>query len=193
LARQERAHFDSQVCADCSTVLERVPLNSAGRRGPSSKVLNETFRMCSASPGLFANHLVLDRLADQEHAMDWDDHTVWYHGSPIHLSVLHLGSTITQDRNLARIFSHKPTLVSQDVDDDGRVVLKHTGTQSGFLYQITEALQPDDVYEHPETTLGPGQEWLTRRELCVKLLEPTQIREDEILSDAEVAELKRRH
>lgn len=125
--------------------------------------------------------------------MDWDDHKVWYHGSPLRLSILRPGSTITQDRDLARIFSHKPTLVSQDVDDDGQPILKHTGTQSGYLYQITEALQPDDVYPHPETTLGPGQEWLTQRELCMKLLEPTQIREHEILTEAEIAELKRRH
>ena len=57
----------------------------------------------------------------------WDYAQPWYHGSPLELRVLREGSTITQDRHLATVFSHKPTVVS--MEDDGR--LRHNGTQPG--------------------------------------------------------------
>jgi hypothetical protein len=44
--------------------------------------------------------------------MEVDPAQIWYHGSPLELTTLHEGSTITQKRELARIFSHKPTRVS---------------------------------------------------------------------------------
>jgi hypothetical protein len=63
----------------------------------------------------------------------WDFTKPWYHGSPKVLDVLRAGSIITQDRELARVFSHKPTLVS--VDDAGEMrQIKHNGTEAGFLY-----------------------------------------------------------
>ena len=40
----------------------------------------------------------------------------WYHGSPLELALLRPGSTVTQDRRLAEVFSHKPAVVS--VSDD---------------------------------------------------------------------------
>ena len=52
----------------------------------------------------------------------------WFHGSPLALTVLRKGSTITQDRRLAEVFSHKPAFVS--VDDDGTI--KHDGTLQAF-------------------------------------------------------------
>ena len=48
----------------------------------------------------------------------WDFNLPWYHGSPLQLKRLRAGSTITQDRDLARVFSHKPSLVSQGTPAD---------------------------------------------------------------------------
>jgi hypothetical protein len=112
----------------------------------------------------------------------------WYHGSPLQLTVLRAGSTITRDRDLARIFSHKPEIVS--IDDDGTI--RHTGTRPGYLYRIDEPLEPEDAYPHPRTTMPPGLEWLTRRELRLLLLGPTEVRKDEFLTQAQLAELRRR-
>ena len=120
---------------------------------------------------------------------DWDYNKTWYHGSPLRLTVLSCGSTITQERNLARIFSHKPTLVSQDIDEYGQPIIKHTGVQAGFLYRIAEPIQSVDVYPHPETTMGVGQEWLTTRSMRVELIEPTSVAGNELLTAEEIAAL----
>ena len=103
----------------------------------------------------------------------------WYHGSPLQLTVLRAGSTITRNRDLARVFSHKPRLVS--IGDDG--ALQHTGTLPGYLYRIDEPLGPEDVTPHPRTTMPVGLEWLTRRELRLALIGPTEVREEEFLTE----------
>jgi hypothetical protein len=113
----------------------------------------------------------------------------WYHGSPLELTHLREGSTITQDRHLAEVFSTKPAIVS--IGDDGSI--KHTGQMPGFLYRIAEPVAPEDAYAHPRTTMPPGKEWLTRRELKVELLGPTNIHEEEFLTEEDIAELRRRH
>ena len=110
----------------------------------------------------------------------------WYHGSPLQLTVLRAGSTITRDRDVARVFSHKPPLVS--IGDDGTI--RHTGTLPGYLYQIDEPLGPEDVYPHPRTTMPVGLEWLTRRDLRLSLIGPTEVREKEYLTEEQVAELR---
>ena len=56
-----------------------------------------------------------------------DPQAPWYHGSPLALAELLADSTITRDHDLERVFSHKPTIVSQDVADDGRCTIPHTG------------------------------------------------------------------
>ena len=111
----------------------------------------------------------------------------WYHGSPLPLTTLRAGSTITRDRDLARVFSHKPPIVS--IDDDG--TLLHTGTTTGYLYRIDELLGPEDVTPHPHTTMPIGLEWLTHRELRLALIGPTEVREQEILTEEQVTELRR--
>ncbi len=64
----------------------------------------------------------------------------WYHGSPFELDLLMEGSTITQERDLTRIFSHKPALVALN-DQDGKVEsIQHNGLLPGFLYSIDERL-----------------------------------------------------
>ncbi len=112
----------------------------------------------------------------------------WYHGSPFELTTLHVGSTITQRRDLARIFSHKPMIVC--IEDDGRI--RHNGTQPGYLYVIDEAVAPEDVEAHPRTTMGPGDEWLTHRELRVRLLGVVEPQPEELLTEAELEDLRRR-
>jgi len=112
----------------------------------------------------------------------------WYHGSPLQLTVLRAGSTMTQRRDLARVFSHKPPLVS--IGDDG--LLQHNGTQPGYLYEIDEPVGPDDVVPHPRTTMGPGDELLTTRDLRLRLLGETTVHPEEYLSDAAVEALRRR-
>ncbi len=122
----------------------------------------------------------------------WDFGRAWYHGSPLRLERLGVGSTITQDRDLARVFSHKPSLVLQDSNDLGTRSLKHSGVVPGYLYRVVDDVGPEEVYPHPRTTMEPGQEWLTRRELRVELIEPTAVYEHERLTDQEVAELRQR-
>ena len=102
----------------------------------------------------------------------------WFHGSPFKLAELKPGSTITQDRELAAIFSHKPRLVS--IGDDGTI--KHDGRLSGFLYLVSEPVAVKDVCPVPRSTMLPGKEWLTRRVLQVELLAPTQVSAQERLS-----------
>ncbi len=112
----------------------------------------------------------------------------WYHGSPSELTTLRVGSTITQRRDLARIFAHKPMIVS--FEDDGRI--RHSGTQPGYLYVIDEAVAPEDIEAHPRTTMGPGDEWLTHRELRVRLLGMVEPQSEELLTEAELENLRQR-
>lgn len=119
---------------------------------------------------------------------DNTDTDIWYHGSPYQLDILRSGSTITQNRRLAEVFSHKPTIVS--AEDDGSI--RHNGTLPGFLYRIAEEVTPEDVTPHPHTTMVEGQEWLTTRELGLTLLGPTQIIPGEVLTSEDIEELEQR-
>jgi hypothetical protein len=102
----------------------------------------------------------------------------WFHGSPSVLTSLRAGSTITQHRRLAEVFSHKPTLVS--AEDDGSI--RHNGKAAGNLYLVTEPLQPGDVTPHPHTSMSPGWEWLTTRKLPVTRLASVPLQPDELLA-----------
>ena len=115
-----------------------------------------------------------------------DYHKTWYHGSPLKLEVLRVGSTITQQRDLARVFSHKPAIVS--ISDEGQIM--HNGTRPGYLYQIAEPIGSADVAPHPRTTMRPGDEWLTHRELRLRLIDETTVQADEFLSDEEIDRLR---
>lgn len=117
---------------------------------------------------------------------NWDYIKTWYHGSPFKLSSIRKGSTITQDINLARIFSHKPTIVS--IYDDGRI--KHNGVEHGYLYEIIGEINPDDVYPHPNSSMEKGMEWLVSKYIKLKLIEEVDLVEDEILSEDEIMGLR---
>lgn len=112
----------------------------------------------------------------------------WFHGSPLELKELLVESTITQDRELARIFSHKPSIVAED--DSGKKY--HNGKLVGHIYQIDEIVNKDDVYPHPNSSMKPGEEWLIRRSLRVKKISTTVPNSEEILSDEEEAALLNR-
>ena len=116
----------------------------------------------------------------------------WYHGSPLQLNRLRKGSTITQDRDLARVFSHRPPLVSETHDASGSRLIKHTGESAGCLYQVIDGVSSADVFAHPKTAMEPGQEWLTRRELPLEFIERTVVRDHERLSAEEIAALRQR-
>jgi hypothetical protein len=118
--------------------------------------------------------------------MTFDATRPWYHGSPLKLTVLRAGSTMTQWRSLARAFSHKPAILM--ISDDRQI--RHTGTLPGYLYEIAEPVAAADVVPHPRTTMEGGDEWLTTRNLRLTLIGETQVNPAEVLTDAEVARLR---
>lgn len=126
---------------------------------------------------------------------DCDFSLPWYHGSQLKLTSLRVGSSITQNRNLAKAFSHRPSLVSmsdrgESLSDRCRV--KHDGVTPGFLYTVSEGIDPEDIYPHPHPANADGWEWLTRRELKLEFIEKTVVSDHERLTDEEIAELRRK-
>jgi ABC-type phosphate transport system ATPase subunit len=59
---------------------------------------------------------------------------IWYHGSNKVFEILKEGSTITQWKELAEAFSHKPTILA--IDDDNSIF--HNGKEYGYLYIVDE-------------------------------------------------------
>lgn len=98
---------------------------------------------------------------------------VWYHGSNLIFSELNEGSTVTQWKELAIAFSHKPKYLSYN--NNGKIL--HTGVEKGYLYVIDEPISVGiDVYQHPKTTMDNGAEFITNRALKVKLVEEIEPR-----------------
>lgn len=92
---------------------------------------------------------------------------IWYHGSNVVFSELRTNSTITQWKELAEAFSHRPG--SLGYDDKG--VISHNGTEKGYLYIIDEPIViGDDIYQHPTSTMDINAEFLTKKPLKVKLI-----------------------
>lgn len=92
---------------------------------------------------------------------------IWYHGSDQVFSELRAGSTVTQWRELAEAFSHKPSALGYD--DDGEI--RHNGTKKGYLYVIDEPVEVGmDIYQHPRTTMDENAEFLTKRPLKVRMV-----------------------
>ena len=90
---------------------------------------------------------------------DRDYSRTWYHGSQEKLTRLRMGSSITQNKEIARAFSHRPSLLS--VSNDGTI--KHNGTVSGYLYIVSEEVKAEDVYLHPHPANVDRWEWLSKR------------------------------
>lgn len=126
----------------------------------------------------------------------WDFSLPWFHGSPFTLALLRPGSTITQDQDLARVFSHKPQIVAIE-DNAGEFAfgiprLRRNGIKPGLLDAIAEPVGPQDVYPHPHSSMSPGLEWLINRPLRLCLLSTVTIRMEEFLSEADIAALPQR-
>ena len=118
---------------------------------------------------------------------DWDYSRTWYHGSQQELTRLRSGSSITQRRDVAKAFSHKPSLLCMS-----DASLKHDGVTSGYLHIVAEEIEPDDVRPHPHPVNAERWEWLTCRELRLELIERTEATAEERLTDEEIAELRRK-
>lgn len=89
----------------------------------------------------------------------------WYHGSNRIFDILEAGSTITQWKQLAEAFSHKPKILCYD--DEGTI--EHNGTEYGYLYIIDEPIEVGiDIVQHPNSSMDPNAEFLTLRELRVQ-------------------------
>ena len=119
---------------------------------------------------------------------DFDYTLTWYHGSQQELTTLRVGSSITQDKTVAKAFSHRPSMLS--MSEGGTV--KHDGVTSGYLYTVADEIGPDDVYPHPHPVNATRWEWLTNRELKLKLIEQTVVTDQERLTDQEIAEIKQK-
>ena len=90
------------------------------------------------------------------------------------------GSAITQGRELARAFSHKPAVVLYDREARK---FTHSGPyRRGFLYRIAEKLTADDIKTPESSALGPGEEWITVRELKLELDDPTEIADSKMIT-----------
>lgn len=95
---------------------------------------------------------------------------IWYHGSPLLLSELREGSTITQWKELAEAFSHKPTQL--EYNEEGHI--RHDGKKQGYLFMIEESVQiGKDICPHPGTTMDKNAEFLTKRPLKIKMIAKT--------------------
>ena len=119
----------------------------------------------------------------------------WYHGSQMALTELRVGSSITRVRDLAKAFSHRPSIVSISCPDelpadDCRV--KHNGVTPGYLYVVSEQIDPRDIYPHPHPVNADRWEWLTRRELKLQFIEKTIVTDRERLTDEDITEIRRK-
>ncbi len=119
---------------------------------------------------------------------NWNYDLPWYHGSQQELTVLRIGSSITQDRDIARVFSHQPTIST--VEDDG--THRHNGTTPGYLHIVDEPITADDVEPHPHPINTSKWEWLTKREIKVRLIEQPALRAEELLTQEDIGALRRR-
>lgn len=98
---------------------------------------------------------------------DINENGNWYHGSNKSFSTLEIGSTITQWKELAEAFSHKPPKLCYS--DNGDIL--HNGQEAGYLYIIDEPIKMDiDIYQHPRTTMDRNVEFLTKRLIKVKIV-----------------------
>lgn len=109
----------------------------------------------------------------------------WYHGSPEMIAVLRKGSWVTQFKEMAKAFSHKPSLMS--LADDCQSV-KHDGKVPGFLYMVSESLGPDDVSYLRDTA---NTHWQTERDLQISIVAELAVDDPPLLNEEEIAVLRK--
>ena len=122
-----------------------------------------------------------------------DDGSPWYHGSQQRLTRLRAGSSITQNRDVAKAFSHRPSHVtmSQSGEDKEWSVL-HDGATPGYLYAVSEEVRSGDVRPHPHPVNVSRWEWLTNRDLKLRFIEETNVTDEKRLTDEEIAGMRRK-
>ena len=128
---------------------------------------------------------------------DQDPSRRWYHGSQQRLTILRAGSSITQNEVLAKVYSHRPSMVSMSYGGEGEPPpdgwkIRHDGVAPGYLYLVADEIGPDDVHPHPHPANVSRWEWLTERDLKLELIERTAVTDGERLTDAEIATLRRK-
>ncbi len=68
---------------------------------------------------------------------------------------------------MAVAFASQPTKLWYK--DNGKI--GHNGTNSGYLYAIDEPIKVgEDIFQHPKTTMDINVEFLTKRDLKVRLI-----------------------
>jgi hypothetical protein len=107
-------------------------------------------------------------------------HTEWFHGSPLELTSLRAGSTVTPIPALAKAFAHKPSSlniqVHEDTDNGKRnIEISHNGTKPGYLYRVAVNKPARDLAPHPGAVGAPGEEVLTTRELALDFVEELSV------------------
>lgn len=118
--------------------------------------------------------------------MDKCDYSApWYHGSQEELTVLREGSWVTQFEELAKAFSHRPSLISMG---DGCETVKHNGQLVGFLYVVSETVGPDDVSYLSDTA---QTHWQTERDLALRCAAKLPMDDPPQLTVEEIAELRK--
>lgn len=101
---------------------------------------------------------------------------IWYHGSNKLFFELTKGSTITQWRELAEAFSHKPSNLGYD--DNGNI--EHNGVEKGYLYIVDEKIEIGiDIYQHPSSTMDENAEFITKRSLVLKLTDDVLVKKSD--------------
>ena len=70
--------------------------------------------------------------------------------------------------------------------------VRHNGATPGYLYLVAEEIRTGDVRPHPHPVNVSRWEWLTNRELELRFIEETSVREEERMADEEVAEVRRK-
>ena len=113
----------------------------------------------------------------------FEDYQQWYHGSPLELTVLRAGSMVTPFANVARAFSHKPSLMCFG---DTPESVRHNGAEPGILYVIGEPITADDLEVLPDTA---DTHWQITRQLRLRRLAEVPITEPPLLSAEEVARM----
>jgi len=114
---------------------------------------------------------------------DFDYSGPWYHGSPERLTALRKGSMVIPFKEVAKAFSHKPSMLSMGDDFEN---VKHNGRAIGHLYEVAETVGPDDLC----CLEGTAQtHWQTQRDLQLRHLvvlpldDPPQLTEEEIANN----------
>jgi len=92
------------------------------------------------------------------------------------------------DRETGEVFSGKPSMVS--VSDDGKI--RHNGKSKGRVYRIADKVTTHDIYEHPESSMKKGWEWVTKKEFKLEFLYEYDVLQypDDILSESETRKIR---